>query len=383
MKKTILQVLKFLGAFVIGGCIGLLGATIIVVLFTETTFSEFLSKFIDTDWAEILGVATYSLLCGVIAIFAHIILHEGGHLIAGLMSGYKFVSFRIGSLTLIRNNEKLQIKKFSIAGTGGQCLMMPPQRPIDKIPTTFYNLGGILSNIIFSIAVLALLPILDSALAWVFIFIFAMLGILLALVNGIPMKVGGVSNDGNNVLYLNKNKKAKEAFVYQLIANAFIQEGKRPKELPCEYLTFDTDIDYKDPLQVNHLLMSASVLLDKMQYEECYEMLSTMMQHKSSIIPLMVNETACELIYTALVTQRIAEARALYDEQIQQYVEQHKNVMSAKQRLLCAISYFIDNDTQKAQNIYDAVATNRSNYLMQGEVAMDIALMQEFLSNKN
>lgn len=382
MKKTILQVLKFIGAFVIGGCIGLLGATIIVVLFTETTFSEFLSKFIDTDWAEILGVATYSLLCGVIAIFAHIILHEGGHLVAGLMSGYKFVSFRIGSFTLIRNNEKLQIKKFSIAGTGGQCLMMPPQRPIDKIPTTFYNLGGILSNIIFSIAVLALLPILDSALAWVFIFIFAMFGILLALVNGIPMKVGGVSNDGNNVLYLNKNKKAKEAFVYQLIANAFIQEGKRPKELPSEYLTFDTDIDYKDPLQVNHLLMSASVLLDKMQYEECYEMLSTMMQHKSRIIPLMVNETACELIYTALVTQRIDEARALYDEQIQQYVEQHRNVMSAKQRLLCAISYFIDNDTQKAQNIYDAVATNRSNYLMQGEVAMDIALMQEFLSNK-
>ena len=232
MKKTILQVLKFLGAFVIGGCIGLLGATIFVVLFSETTFSEFLSKFIDTDWAEILGVATYSLLCGVIAIFAHIILHEGGHLIAGLMSGYKFVSFSIGSFTLIRNNEKLQIKKFSIAGTGGQCLMMPPQRPIDKIPTTFYNLGGILSNIIFSIAVLALLPILDSALAWVFIFIFAMLGILLALVNGIPMKVGGVSNDGNNVLYLNKNKKAKEAFVYQLIANAFIQEGKRHKELP-------------------------------------------------------------------------------------------------------------------------------------------------------
>ena len=196
------------------------------------------------------------------------------------------------------------------------------------------------------------------------------------------MKVGGVSNDGNNVLYLNKNKKAKEAFVYQLITNALIQEGKHPNELPDEYLTFDTDIDYKDPLQVNHLLLSASTLLDKKQYEACYKMLSTIMQHKSDIIALMVNETACELIYAALVTQRLDEARALYDEQTQQYVEQHKNVMSAKQRLLCAISYYLDNDTQKAQSIYDEVYAKRNDYLMQGEVAMDIALMQEILSNK-
>ena len=382
MKKTILQILKFIGAFAIGGCIGLLGATLIVVFFTETTFSEFISKFTDTNWGEILGVAAFSILCGVISIFAHIILHEGGHLVAGLMSGYKFLSFRIGSFTLIRNNDKLQIKKFSIAGTGGQCLMMPPQRPIDKISTSFYNLGGVLSNLIFSIAVLALLPVFDNAFAWIFIFIFAMFGVLLALTNGIPMKVGGVSNDGNNVLYLNKNKKAKEAFVYQLITNALIQEGKRPNELPDEYLTFDTDIDYKDPLQVNHLLLSASTLLDKKQYEACYKMLNTVMQHKSDIVALMVNETACELIYAALVTQRLDEARALYDEQTQQYVEQHKNVMSAKQRLLCAISYYLDNDTQKAQSIYDEVYAKRNDYLMQGEVAMDIALMQEILSNK-
>lgn len=383
MKNTILQILKFIGAFAIGGLIGLVFAMVIVVLFTHVTFQEFMQGFLDVEWGELLGAISYSLLCGVIAIFAHIILHEGGHLVAGLMSGYKFVSFRIGSFTLLHLNGKLQIKKFSIAGTAGQCLMMPPQRPIEQIGTSFYNLGGILSNLIFALASLALFPVIDNAFARIFLSIFAIIGFLLALVNGIPLKIGGISNDGNNVLYLNKNQRSKAAFVYQLITNALVQDGTRPKELPAEYLSFDTDIDYKDPLQVNHLLLSASTWLDKMQYEDCYTILNVALQHKKDMVTLFTHEIVCEVIYTALLTGRIDEARTLFDKDIKQYVEQHKEVMSAKQRLLCAWSYYAENDKVTAQEIYNKVYNNRHNYLMQGEVAMDIALMQEFLSDRN
>lgn len=383
MKKTILQILKFLGAFAIGGFIGLVFATVIIVLFTDTTFQEFMQGFLDIDWSELLGVILYSLLCGAIAIFAHIILHEGGHLVAGLLSGYKFVSFRIGSFTLLRYDGKLRIKKFSIAGTAGQCLMMPPQRPIEQIGTTFYNWGGVLSNLIFAAVSLVLFSVTNNAFAGIFLAIFAIIGFLLAIVNGIPLKIGGVSNDGNNVFYLNKNQRAKAAFVYQLITNAMVQNGMRPKELPAEYLCLDTDIDYKDPLQVNHLLLSASTLLDKMQYEECYTLLSGALQHKGDMVAIMTQEITCEVIYSALVTGRIDEARTLYDTEMQQYIEQHKEVMSAKQRLLCAWCYYVENDTAAAQMIYDQVYNNRHNYLMQGEVAMDIALMQEFLCAKN
>jgi len=38
----------------------------------------------------------------VLGIFLQIIVHELGHLICGLLSGYKFVSFRIGSRMLIK-----------------------------------------------------------------------------------------------------------------------------------------------------------------------------------------------------------------------------------------------------------------------------------------
>ena len=68
------------------------------------------------------------IVIAFIICFSQIILHEVGHYLFGKLSGYQFVSFRVGNYTWIRENGKLTLKKFKIPGTGGQCLMMPPQK---------------------------------------------------------------------------------------------------------------------------------------------------------------------------------------------------------------------------------------------------------------
>ena len=382
MRKTILQILKYIGALAFGGIIGLIGVSIFMILFTDITFSELITKFANIDWADTAGYILISILSLLFSFTLHLLLHEGGHCVAGLLSGYRFVSFRIGNITLLRTNNKLRIKRFSLEGTAGQCLMMPPQKPIDDIPTVLYNLGGVLFNIIFSIIGIIIFILTTSASVASCSIIFAMIGILLALINGIPMKVGGVSNDGNNVLYLNKDTKAKEAFVYQLITNALVQDGTRPAELPDEYLSFDTDFDYKDPLAVNWLILSASVLIDRQEYDRAYTLLDHAMQHSKEIMQLFVYEIACELVFTALITGHIEQAKELYNKDLARYIEQHKNVMSVKQRISCAIALYIDKDAEKAQQIYREVRDRRDSYLMQGEVKMDLALMEEILTDK-
>lgn len=382
MRKTILQILKYIGALAFGGIIGLIGVSIFMILFTDITFSELITKFANIDWADTAGYILISILSLLFSFTLHLLLHEGGHCVAGLLSGYRFVSFRIGNITLLRTNNKLRIKRFSLEGTAGQCLMMPPQKPIDDIPTVLYNLGGVLFNIIFSIIGIIIFILTTSASVASCSIIFAMIGILLALINGIPMKVGGVSNDGNNVLYLNKDTKAKEAFVYQLITNALVQDGTRPAELPDEYLSFDTDFDYKDPLAVIWLILSASVLIDRQEYDRAYTLLDHAMQHSKEIMQLFVYEIACELVFTALITGHIEQAKELYNKDLARYIEQHKNVMSAKQRISCAIALYIDKDAEKAQQIYREVCDRRDSYLMQGEVKMDLALMEKILTDK-
>ena len=83
-----------------------------------------------------------------VAIFMQLMIHEAGHLVFGLLSGYKFSSFRIFSFMWIKEGEKIKLRRLSIAGTGGQCLMSPPDMVDGRIPLVLYNLGGSLMNMI-------------------------------------------------------------------------------------------------------------------------------------------------------------------------------------------------------------------------------------------
>ena len=77
-------------------------------------------------------------IAGILVLFyISIIVHEAGHLAFGLMSGYTFSSFRIGSLMWIKQDRKIKLRRLSIAGTGGQCLMTPPEEKNGKNPVVF------------------------------------------------------------------------------------------------------------------------------------------------------------------------------------------------------------------------------------------------------
>lgn len=225
-------ILKLLGGLLIGGAIGLVLAGAGLIIFTDTTFAEYLDKLSSASFRVGIIAGFVGICAFVVSEIVLIIAHEAGHLVGGLLSGYKFVSFRIGNLTFIRKNGHLKIKKYSLAGTGGQCLMCPPDGDPDTVPTTLYLAGGLLANIVCFIVVLPLLflnlpPFVTEALV---IFIFA--DVLSILLNGIPMKMNGVGNDAKDIMHLRKNRVAKHGLLTQLRSNALIQDGTRPGELP-------------------------------------------------------------------------------------------------------------------------------------------------------
>ena len=330
MKK----VLKLAGGFMVGACIGFVGVIGVRVLVLGDSFDGLHSKFAETGMLETVGISLLAILILLFSIFLQVLLHEGGHLVCGLATDYRFVSFRIFNLTFIRKDGKLCIKRFSLAGTGGQCLLTPPERPLEDIPTTLYNLGGVLANLLT--AILAFLPLLTvdglPYLLKFFLLMLSLIGILLAGMNGIPMKMGGIGNDA---------------------------------------------------LQVTIALMSASRLLDCEEWEAAYNAFEKIMSHRHEVIGLLIKETACELLFTALVTKRTARAEELYTDELDTYIRQYKDVTSSKQRLLCALALYRDKDTAKAKEIYEATCQRKNKYLMQGEVSSDIALMKSILTAKN
>ena len=103
-----------------------------------------------TKMVEYAGI----MLVGVVLIFPVVLLsvtaHEFGHFLFGRLSGYGFVSFRVLNWVLLRDNGRRRVKRFSIPGTLGQCLMAPPEKPISRIPSTAYFLGGVAMNLLLA-----------------------------------------------------------------------------------------------------------------------------------------------------------------------------------------------------------------------------------------
>ena len=92
------------------------------------------------------------LFAGIcMALPLNILIHEAGHLVFGLLTGYRFSSFRIGNFMWIKENEHLKIKRLSISGTGGQCLLVPPETSDEKTPFVLYILGGSIANLVFAL----------------------------------------------------------------------------------------------------------------------------------------------------------------------------------------------------------------------------------------
>lgn len=377
-------ILKMIGGFLIGISVGLTGAYIVLYLTKDMSLSVFLGKFANASMWEMFGVPLLAIVFMIFSTFLQIILHEGGHLVCGLLTGYRFVSFRIFNQTLIRQDGRMRIKCFNIAGTGGQCLLVPPERPLAEIPYKLYNAGGVLANLLTAMIAIALIVAVSGIpkLLLLFLIMFALVGILLALINGIPMRMNGIGNDADNMRQLNKNRQSKLALVMQLHVNARVQEGMRPCEMPATWFEWDVEIDYKDALQVNYRQMCIGYLMDKEEWEASYYALEDMMKHKDEIIGMLCNEIGCELLFTALVTGRTERAEELCTKQLLTYIKQYRKVMSSKQRLLCIIALYREKNPARAKDIYEAVCRRQAKYLMQGEVRSDIALMRSVLTKE-
>lgn len=379
MIKTLV---KLLGGLAVGFIIGLLLAGVGLVCFTDTTMSEFIDKLTSVVFKEAMLAACVAVIAFAVSMMILIPIHEAGHLVCGLLSGYTFVSFRIFNFTFIRSEGKLTIKRYGIAGTGGQCLLTPPERPLDRIPTAWYNAGGVLANLIAVAAMIPLMlsdvhPFVKEASA-----IFVLSGALLILTNGIPMKISGAGNDAYNILALRRNLLAKRGFIESLKAYALLQDGTRPKDMPDEWFVVPENINYADQLEASIPLMAASRLIDRMDYTAALKAFKELYAHKKAIIGLFVKEIECELVFLRLVCGDTEGAKELLTDSLRKYIDSYRRMMSSKERILCAVALVMDNDRERAVEIHDTLKQRQGDYLLQGEVKSDIAVMEDVLTCK-
>ena len=286
------------------------------------------------------------------AMLVQIIVHEAGHLVFGLISGYEFSSFRIGNMMILKEDGKIRLRRFSIAGTAGQCLMSPPDLVDGKMPVVLYNLGGCFFNLIVSVifGVLACVSG-ENPIEFIIFVAFAVIGVAFALTNGIPLMVGPISNDGHNAMSLGKNPKAMQAFWLQLKVNNEQAKGKRLKAMPESWFTVPADEDLGNGLIVALGVFRVSWLMDQLRLEEAVEYMEELLNKGTGIIGLHRSLLTNERIFCELVAkENVSEAMNLHNEEHEKFVKSMKNTPSVI-RTEYAYALLAEKDEKKAEEL--------------------------------
>lgn len=283
------------------------------------------------SWLSDSDRGIFALLELLIALFvgynATVIIHESGHLVFGLLSGYHFSSFRIWSFMFVRQDGKIRLCRQKISGTGGQCLLTPPDGDDMNAPVIMYNLGGCIFNLILSVVCFLLfiylgnLPVLSVTLLFT-----AIISTVTLITNGLPIIIGGMPNDGLNAYVLAKDKASKVAFFNQLrVADAQVR-GIRLSDMPDEWFFVPGDVPTKNLFYSTLKVFACNRTLDTLDTVKCEAEIEALLNSNWLIIGLHRALLTIDLIYCRLVNHgRGEDYRSLVTQDV-------KNVMKSMKR---------------------------------------------------
>ena len=363
-KKKAAPILPTLLLLLIGGACGFL----CVQLFPDGMY--------DLPFPQFAGALLLFLFALYLAFFIHIAAHEAGHLVFGLLSGYRFSSYRLGGLMLLHDGERLRFARLSLAGTGGQCLMISPEEKDGRIPVLLYNLGGALMNLILSlISFLVWIPLREHSYVAALLMLFVIVGIMQAAINGIPMRLGMVDNDGYNAFAIRKDLTSMRAFRQQLLVNAAITHGKRLSEMPDTYFALPEDADLKNSMVAAIAVFACNRLMDEGRYAEADGKMQELLEADTGMADLHRYLLLCDRILCALLDRRGAEAKALWEDKgMQRFVKQMRRFPTVI-RTVYAVARLGTGDARAAEKAAADFEKCARRYPYPADIASERALM--------
>lgn len=319
------------------------------------------------------------MLAVIVNMIVNIILHEAGHLVCGLISGYRFVSFRIGSISICKYPDGVQIKRFSIPGTAGQCLMAPPDYRDGKYPYKLYLAGGVVVNLLLTILFVILFFVIggDSIYGRVML-VFAIVCLYTFLTNAIPMKVNGVANDGHDIINLDKNEQHKKEFWQGLDINAKTQMGARMSEVGVDFDAVNDEglLEKVSSIAVQMQLMyKLNYLLDNKRFEEAYELCKKLVDAKG-LLGIYKNETLCDKLFIEILAGDTENVEKTYTEELKKYIVLTHKFMIGRMRLMYAYNLLYKKDESEALKEKLLFEKGCGRYPNLGEVAYEKMLME-------
>lgn len=156
-------------------------------------------------------------------------MHELGHLVFGLLSGYKFTSYKFLCFKIYKKEKiKFTFEKCFLS-IPGQCLMKPRNRNY-----FLYNIGGLVFTYLLTIVSLIIFFLNNDAIVIQIFYGVFVVNLVLGILNSLYSKEG--INDISNIIRCRKEPEFLEGMLYQLdiIANVTIDNKFKSRYNPSD-----------------------------------------------------------------------------------------------------------------------------------------------------
>ena len=300
-----------------------------------------------------------------------LILHELGHLIFGLSSGFRFVSFRVFSLAIYKKDGKLRFGRYRVAGTLGQCLMYPAS---DDTPDRALHLGGVIVNsvtaVLFTLVLILAYPILSLRLLSIGMIFW---GVLLALTNGIPQKNGILANDGYNAKSSGKDPNERKLAYNQLRIMAAMTNGKRLHEMPEEWFLCPTE-NANEPLSVAIRAMKADRETDLARLDQAKEILLDLANHGDNLMEFHLSAILSELLYLEMVGEHRPYVIETLRRELDRYLKMTQHSFTTL-RIEITYHYLFTGDLETVAKLAKKFEKLKKHFPFTGEIAREELLI--------
>lgn len=318
------------------------------------------------DIGLLLNMAAF-LVFAVIAFYLHVIIHETGHLVFGLASGYSFSSFRILNMMWQKEeNGQIRFCRFTLDGTAGQCLMKPPELKENRMPYFLYNIGGITANALLVALAAGVMCIKPGDIAQILFSELVVMGIVMVLTNGLPLP--GLTNDGRNTLELSHSEEAQRVMNMQLNYVIMMKKGIRAKDCPEKWFVMPDKEALKHSFSALPAVFVCDRLLDEGKYDECKNTIDYLISEDIALMPVQREVLRADALFCELVGNRDEnEIKKYMDPQLKR-VFKTMRIYPSIIRTQYTYELLINNDANAAGRLLDLFDRIASKYPYRSEI---------------
>ena len=257
-------------------------------------------------------------------------------------------------------------------------MLSPPEMKEGKIPYVLYNLGGSILNLISALIFIILGIIFKNTdILNIILYMSAIIGLAYALLNGIPMRVGLVDNDGYNTLSISKDPQAMRSLWVQMKISEYTANGIRLKDMPEEWFEAPTDEEMKNSMISVLGVIACNRLMDEQKFAEAETLMEKFLSAETAMLGLHKNLMKCELAFCEMIKDMpdVEKVESLLDKDTKAFMKSMKTFPTVI-RTNYAYELLIKKDIPTALKTKNLFEKTMKNYPFTADIESETELIQ-------